>query len=43
MPRSSMVADVWEGLPGLCAWQGKMRNRVIKKAKTNGDELGFLW
>jgi hypothetical protein len=23
--------------------QGKMRNRIIKKAKTNGDELGFLW
>jgi hypothetical protein len=23
--------------------QGKMRNRLIKKAKTNGDELGFLW
>jgi hypothetical protein len=23
--------------------QGKMRNRVIKKAKTNGDDLGFLW
>lgn len=23
--------------------QGKTRNRLIKKAKTNGDELGFLW
>lgn len=23
--------------------QGKMRARIIKKAKTNGDDLGFLW
>lgn len=23
--------------------QGKLRNRLIKKAKTNGDKLGFLW
>jgi hypothetical protein len=23
--------------------QGKTRNRLIKKAKTNGDDLGFLW
>lgn len=23
--------------------QGKMRPRIIKKAKTNGDDLGFLW
>ena len=22
---------------------GKTRNRLIKKAKTNGDDLGFLW
>jgi len=44
--RGKAIALHSQAITEFCTFvgaQGKMRARIIKKAKTNGDNLGFLW
>jgi hypothetical protein len=44
--RGKAIALHSQTITSFCEWVGtdnKMRGQLIKKAKTTGDELGFLW